>query len=152
MSQLCISVIYTSCILGDRLPNFIFFLADDLGFNDVGWRLSTNTYTPDLNELKQESIELTRFYVYAKCSPSRTSFFTGRYNHNIGMQHDVGILEWFSCGLEPNSNTTYFTSKLKDCAGYDNYYIGKWHQVQNLYIQSIIVCIQYIIYIDRQHI
>ena len=109
-------------------PNFVFIFADDLGFNDVSWRGSTNVYTPNLEYLRNNaSIELTRFYVTPKCSPSRTSFLTGRYTYKIGMQHDVGLLEFFTCGLTPSINNTFFTERLKLCNGYNNYYMGKWH-------------------------
>ena len=112
-------------------PNFVFIFADDLGFNDVGWRGSTNIYTPNLDGLRNNNaIELTRFYVTPKCSPTRASFMTGRYTYKIGMQHNVGIVESFTCGIDPNIESTFFTERLKKCAGYNNYYMGKWHLVR----------------------
>jgi len=106
----------------------VFIFADDLGFNDVGWRGTTNIYTPNMDGLRNNNgIELTRFYVTPKCSPTRASFMTGRYTYKIGMQHSVGIVEHFTCAIEPNIESTYFTERLKLCASYNNHYMGKWH-------------------------
>ena len=124
-------------------PNFVILFADDLGFNDVDWRGTTNIYTPNLASLRNNNaIELNRFYVTPKCSPTRASLMTGRYTYNIGMQHDVGIIEFFTCGLEPSLGNTFWTTRLKTCSGYNNYYMGKWHLVCNnvynlFYLKSI---------------
>ena len=94
-------------------PNFVFIFADDLGFNDVKWRGPTNIYTPNLDDLRNnEALELTRFYVTPKCSPTRTSFMIGRYSYHLGMQNQVGMTETMACGIEPSIKTTFFT-KLK---------------------------------------
>eukprot|EP01084_Bolivina_argentea_P089468 161443_1 len=108
------------------LPNFVFIIADDLGFNDIGYKQSTNSYTPDLDNLRLDSYELSRFYTYPKCAASRTSLFTGRYAHNIGMQHAFG--SYLTCSIfEPSKQNTFFTEKLKSCLSYKNYHLGKWH-------------------------
>ena len=109
-------------------PNFVILFADDLGFNDVDWRGTTNIFTPNLRALRNNAaLELNRFYVAPKCSPTRSSLMTGRYTYKIGMQHDVGIIEFFTCGLQPSIGTTFWTTRLKTCSGYNNYYMGKWH-------------------------
>ncbi|MEM7369364.1 MAG: sulfatase-like hydrolase/transferase [Bacteroidota bacterium] len=60
-------------------PNIVFILADDLGWSEVGFNSETKKYTPNIDKLKQESLNLTQFYVHAVCAPSRTAFLTGRY-------------------------------------------------------------------------
>ena len=121
-----------STVVSYTAPNFVYLVADDLGYNDVSWRESTNIYTPRLEQLTNKAVELMRFYVTPKCSPTRTAFFTGRYTHKLGMQHNVGLTETSTCGMEPGmgvSGTTFWSERLKSCQGYKNYYLGKWHMV-----------------------
>ncbi len=96
----------------------------------MSWRESTNIYTPNLQALRDNrGLELLRFYVTPKCSPTRSAFFTGRYTHKLGMQHSVGLTATSTCGIEPSLGTTFWTERLKSCQGYNNYYVGKWHVV-----------------------
>ncbi|MCC9601907.1 sulfatase [Stieleria sp. JC731] len=65
-------------------PNFIFFITDDISFEDVG------TYggpvpTPNLDRLAASGLTFENAYVTASsCSPSRCSIITSRYPHNTG--------------------------------------------------------------------
>ena len=62
----------------------VLVLADDLGFGNVGWTRAANNcstpevQTPVLDALVADGIELTRFYAYHMCSPSRSSLMSGR--------------------------------------------------------------------------
>lgn len=62
-------------------PNIIFLLADDLGFNDVGWHADggSRIRTPFLDHLAYNGVRLENYYVQPKCSPTRNSLMTGRY-------------------------------------------------------------------------
>lgn len=60
-------------------PNIIFILADDLGYNEVGFNRGNSDLTPNIDKLKNEGLSLTRFYVHAVCTPTRAAFLTGRY-------------------------------------------------------------------------
>lgn len=60
-------------------PNIIFILADDLGWSEVGFNSTNKKYTPNIDQLHDEGLNLTQFYVHAVCAPSRTAFLTGRY-------------------------------------------------------------------------
>src|SRR5262245_33767771 len=53
-------------------PNFIFIMADDFGWADVGFH-GGNVATPNLDRMKAEGVELTQHYVYPVCSPTRSS-------------------------------------------------------------------------------
>ena len=64
-------------------PNIIFALADDLGWNGVGYN-GGEAHTPNLNEMSQSSgtVRLERHYSGSPvCSPTRGTVLTGR-NHN----------------------------------------------------------------------
>ncbi len=60
-------------------PNIVFILADDLGWNEVGFNSDTNKYTPHIDRLREEGVNLTQFYAHAVCAPTRAAFLTGRY-------------------------------------------------------------------------
>ena len=59
-------------------PHLIFFLADDQGWNDIGY-LSTDfkLLTPHIDELALSGIKLTNYYSYHLCTPSRAALLTG---------------------------------------------------------------------------
>ena len=57
-------------------------------WNDVGWHDTFNQIkTPKLDKLvKEESIIMNNYYVYRFCSPTRSTFMSGRYPWHIGQQ------------------------------------------------------------------
>ena len=64
---------------GDRPPNIVFVLADDLGINDLGVYGRREHRTPHLTRLAAEGLRFTTAYVASPiCSPSRAAILTGR--------------------------------------------------------------------------
>jgi arylsulfatase A-like enzyme len=65
----------------DRPPlNFVFILADDLGWRDLGCYGSTFYETPNLDALAASGVRFTSAYAACPvCSPTRSSIQTGRY-------------------------------------------------------------------------
>jgi arylsulfatase A-like enzyme len=66
-------------------PNFIYILADDLGWADVGFH-GSDTKTPNIDELAQTGARLEQFYVQPMCTPTRAALMTGRYPLRYGLQ------------------------------------------------------------------
>ena len=64
-------------------PNFLFILADDLGYMDVGFNNRKTFYeTPNLDRLAASGMVFTDFYAACQvCSPTRASIVTGRLRH-----------------------------------------------------------------------
>ena len=58
------------------LPNLLLILADDLGHNDVGWA-NKRTITPAMDALVAGGVELTQWYVFKYCAPTRGMIQTG---------------------------------------------------------------------------
>ena len=103
-------------------PNIIIFMADDLGWKDVGYH-GSEIKTPNLDRLAAAGVRLERFYVQPVCSPTRASLMTGRYPIRQGLQVAV-IWPWATWGLPLEERT--LPSALKD-AGYTTAITGKWH-------------------------
>ena len=63
-------------------PNIVFILADDLGYNDIGYHAINGmsaVKTPHLDTLANEGVKLENYYVHPICSPSRSELMTGRH-------------------------------------------------------------------------
>ena len=70
---------------GDDRPNFIFFIADDVGWNDLGCYGNAFVKTPHLDAMATKGLRFTNAYLtISSCSPSRCSIITSRYPHNTG--------------------------------------------------------------------
>lgn len=103
-------------------PNIILILADDVGWNDVGWH-NKKIRTPILNGLVEEGVELQSSYVTSLCSPSRAALLTGIYPFRLGLQH--GVLK----PTKPHGlplNVTLLPERLRRL-GYATHIVGKWH-------------------------
>jgi arylsulfatase A-like enzyme len=70
-------------------PNFVFILADDLGWNSLGYlNYDLNFTTPTLTSLAQQGIIMGSYYAQEVCTPSRAALLTGRYPLSIGTLRD----------------------------------------------------------------
>ena len=110
-------------------PNFVFILADDLGFNDVGFTRSLGAdpeaLTPFMDQLVQtEARLLTHHYVYRLCAPTRAMLMTGRYpGHGTWQQ-----LPGFTGEQGLNLSLPFIPGVLKGATiPYSTHQIGKWH-------------------------
>ena len=63
-------------------PNIVFVLADDYGWNDVGYH-GSEIKTPTLDRLASDGVKLDNYYVQPICSPTRSQLLSGRYQVTI---------------------------------------------------------------------
>lgn len=69
-------------------PNIVIFLADDLGYGDVGAFGNNTIRTPNIDALASDGIKLTHHLTAASvCTPSRSAMLTGRLPIRTGMSH-----------------------------------------------------------------
>jgi len=113
-------------------PHIVFFLADDWGWNDVGYRRppgDKEIVTPNIDNLVQEGIELNRHYTYHYCTPTRSSLQSGRLPVHVSWGFDDPLrvnLEDPITGMSGiPRNMTGIAEKLRE-GGYRTHITGKW--------------------------
>lgn len=103
-------------------PNVIVIMADDLGYEDLGFQGAKNIKTPNIDSLAQNGVVFTDAHVSASvCSPSRAGFMTGRCQQRFG--HEANCPR----GKEGMDLTEYTMGQAFKSLDYNTYLIGKWH-------------------------
>ena len=121
-------------------PNIIFFLADDLGYGEVGYQGQKIIKTPSIDQLSKEGMVFTQHYSGSPvCAPARYIFLTGKHaGHAYIRSND----EWrergetnnylkaaqdpYLEGQRPIPPETVTVAKLLKEAGYTTGLFGKW--------------------------
>lgn len=113
----------TAAFAADPPPNIVLFLADDLGYGDLGCYGNTIIQTPNLDAFAKQGTRLTQCYsASAVCSPSRSALLTGRTPYRNG------VFTWIAAGAEVHLRTSEITlPKLLREKGYATCHVGKWH-------------------------
>ncbi len=121
--------------------NVLFIIADDLGWNDLGFMGSKYYETPNLDRLASMGMVFTDAYSACQVSsPSRASIMTGQYTPVHGITNWIGERsgeEWrkqkrhskllpadYEWAIE--ESTTTLPEYLKE-QGYTTFIAGKWH-------------------------
>ena len=102
-------------------PNIVLIVADDAGWNDVGYH-GSEINTPNIDRLAETGVELNQFYVYPTCSPSRAALLTGKYASRFGIGEPIAMR---STQVLP-TNVETLPEALKQ-VGYQTAITGKWH-------------------------
>ncbi|GMH37247.1 hypothetical protein BSKO_05120 [Bryopsis sp. KO-2023] len=120
MAPLCMAL-FLLCVLrvGAR-PNFVIIMADDLGYNDLGYTGNPDIQTPNLDKLAGQSVRFEQFYSHPTCAPTRASLLTGRNFMKTGVWGVHGARDYLS------RDETTFADVLR-WSGYKTGMFGKWH-------------------------
>jgi arylsulfatase A-like enzyme len=110
-------------------PSFVFILADDLGYADLGCYGGRGACSPNLDRMAHDAVRFTEGYANsAVCSPTRFALATGRWQYRLrgGADEPIASRSRGSqiLGLPPAHPT--LASLLRD-AGYATALVGKWH-------------------------
>src|SRR5437016_8261258 len=77
-----------------RKPNFVIFLADDLGCHDLGCWGAGDLKTPNIDALAASGARFTNWYAAAPvCAPSRAALLSGRYPIRAGVPTNGPVLK-----------------------------------------------------------
>lgn len=138
---------------GQRPPNIVLIVADDLGINDISAFGGGLVPTPAIDRLMREGASVSSFYATnATCSPSRAAMMTGRYPTRFGFEFTAvppifaknlahgdgvgphkaifhadrvaGIMPYAQMGVPA---TEVMLPEVLKAAGYRTLHIGKWH-------------------------
>jgi arylsulfatase A-like enzyme len=122
-------LVFSACLLpglpGQKQPNIIVILADDMGFSDIGC-YGGEIRTPNLDSLAANGVRMTQFYNTARCCPTRACLLTGLYPHQAG----VGWMmrDQKHPGYRGRLNRNCVTmAEVLGASGYATYMCGKWH-------------------------
>ncbi|MCL5742423.1 MAG: sulfatase [Acidobacteria bacterium] len=119
-----------------RPLNFVFILADDLGWADVGCQGADLHQTPNIDRLASMGVRFTDAYAAAPvCSPTRASILTGKYPARLHMttwlensatpEKKRKLVPPVTVGNLPLAETT-LAEALKE-RDYLTALVGKWH-------------------------
>lgn len=137
---------FLTILVGCRVTepvNFVFILADDLGYMDVGaYNPDTFYETPNIDRMADEGVRFTQGYAAAPvCSPTRASILTGLYPSRMATtdyfgapQPDGVSRHWtrnkplLPARYEPQLPHDEVTvAEALSAAGYRTFWAGKWH-------------------------
>lgn len=115
---------------GQRKPNIIIILTDDMGFSDIGTFGGNFVPTPHLDRFAKEGTKYTQYYSAAPiCSPSRTSMLTGMFPAEWNFTTFLNDRRSNGRAEQANYLNVHAPSmaKVLKTAGYVTGHFGKWH-------------------------
>ena len=112
--------------------HILFLMIDDLGFNDVSYRNTSDLSSPHIDALANAGIKLERYYTHNLCSPSRTSFLSGRFASTISNQGCV-IINGQAVDL-PRNVSTIADRLSQNGSGFATAAFGKWDAGQKVFV------------------
>jgi arylsulfatase A-like enzyme len=110
-----------------RPPNILFIIMDDVGIDQMrvfGYGEDNQPRTPDIDTIAHAGVRFRNAWAMPECSPSRVSFFTGRYPLR------TGVLNISLDNTLANSQMSPFevtTPQVLRARGYKSGFFGKWH-------------------------
>lgn len=118
--KILLSLLFSSILVAAEKPNIIVIITDDQGYGDISAHGNPILKTPNLDQLRAESVRFEDFQVSPTCAPTRSALFTGRHEFKNGVTHT--ILERERLSLD----SITLVQTLRN-AGYATGIFGKWH-------------------------
>jgi len=105
-------------------PNIVFFIADDMGYGDLGCYGQTKIRTPRIDRMAAEGLRFTQHYAgNAVCAPSRCVLMTGKHPGHAHVRNNRGYKPE---GQEPLPADAIALPSLLKASGYATGGFGKW--------------------------
>jgi arylsulfatase A-like enzyme len=103
---------------GERKPNIVYIMADDLGYGDLGCYGQKLIRTPNIDRLASQGTRFTDCYSGSTvCAPSRCSLMTGLHTGHCHIRGNALV------PLRPEDRTV---AEVLKAGGYATGIIGKW--------------------------
>jgi arylsulfatase A len=110
---------------GQRPPNVVLVMMDDLGYGDLGSYGAPDVRTPNIDRLAREGVRFTDAYAASPvCSPTRAALISGHYPQREGLESALAIAPDRDRGLVARGASL---PSLLRAAGYRTALFGKWH-------------------------
>ncbi len=110
-------------VIAQKKPNIILIMTDQHQAEALSIAGNKDVKTPNLDKLARSGMRFEKTYVtFPLCTPSRSSIFTGKMPHNLGVNSN----EEGDNIIKP-SEKEFMLAKALQLAGYDCAYGGKWH-------------------------
>ena len=108
-------------------PNILFIILDDVGIDQMrifGYSADNQPRTPNIDTIAQAGVRFRNAWAMPECSPSRVSFFTGRYPLRTGQFSIIIDRDLAQSQASPFEVTT---PRVLRNRGYKSALFGKWH-------------------------
>ena len=100
-------------------PNFVYIMADELGYFEPGFMGGTNIQTPHLDQMAKEGLQFTQLLAGSSvCAPTRCTLMTGKHSGHTSVRKNGG-----GTPLRQDEITIATLLKTK---GYATGGFGKW--------------------------
>jgi arylsulfatase A len=120
----------TTQTAGERRPNIVYVLADDLGYGELGCYGSEKIRTPNVDRIAREGMSFTQHYSGSPvCAPSRCVLLTGKHTGHAIVRDNWENGGWGEDdpeGQYPLPEGTVTIARILQEAGYATGAFGKW--------------------------
>jgi len=115
---LVLGIAFSSCGKKTQLPNILFIMADDHGYQAISSYNDKLIQTPNIDRIAEEGVLFNNAFVCNSiCGPSRACILTGKFSHKNGFMNNGNHFD--------GSQQTF--PKLLQKDGYATAVVGKWH-------------------------
>ncbi|TAL46616.1 MAG: hypothetical protein EPN89_10100, partial [Methylovulum sp.] len=118
---------FTAETMAADKPNILFIVMDDIGVDQMkvfGYGGATPANTPNIDAIAHAGVRFGNAWTMPTCSPSRATFFQGRYPFRTHVFNAIVSLDLANSQVSPFEVTT---PKILKRQGYRNGVFGKMH-------------------------
>ena len=108
-------------------PNILFIIMDDVGIDQMksfGYGGETPPSTPNIDRIGNAGVRFSNAWAMPACSPSRATFFTGRFPLRTNVRGALGPNDLANSQVPPYEKTL---PRLLKKGGYQSALFGKFH-------------------------